>query len=433
MNTVVVDHPFGDNPPTATLYYGQDVRETLKMIPDKSIQMVATSPPYWGLRDYQAEGQIGLERTPEDYVKHLVAVFREVRRVLRDDGTLWLNLGDSYWGGKGKSNFAYVKEAGDRDTLQHGHSNETGGRGVTRPQDGKHPTLKPKDMVGIPWRVAFALQEDGWYLRSEIVWAKGVSFCSGYSGGVMPESVRDRPTSGHEKVFLLTKNPQYFYDAVAVREADVTGDTRRPHTSIGAWELDGRPDVKRHGGEQRDKPASGRNLRNVWTIHPKAYQGAHFATWPEALVEPMILAGTSEKGCCVSCGETLQRCQISYGGRDWRNDKMKSKGIPGELAGDGSYKRGQSSSPLNDTKKHVTVGWESSCECSSGVTRCIVLDPFSGSATTGAVAMRLGRNYIGIDINAEYLDLAVARLRGNSAPEKADPDEDEANVMEFLT
>ena len=235
--------------PNLTILCG-DVIDKLRELPDESVHCCVTSPPYWGLRDYATEGQLGLEKTPEEYVAKMVEVFREVRRVLRKDGTLWLNLGDSYAGGgnnRGNNSPLFDKQASNFGA--------TGQVGIRDVPDG----LKPKDLVGIPWRVAFALQADGWWLRSDIIWAKP---------NPMPESVTDRPTKSHEYLFLLTKSANYFYDAEAIKE----------------------------GAEQS------RNKRSVWTVATAPYPEAHFATYPPDLVKPCILAGTSAKGCCAKCG-----------------------------------------------------------------------------------------------------------------------------------
>jgi DNA modification methylase len=195
-----------------------DLFDVLPTLPAQSVHCVVTSPPYWGLRDYGNPprtfsdgwtGCLGLEPTPEMFVAHMVQAFAEVHRVLRDDGTLWLNMGDSYQNAKGQSGGVDPKQAARRHL-----------RG-TRPNDVSVEGLKPKDLVGVPWMLAFALRSAGWYLRAEIIWAKGVSFCDAYAGSVMPESVQDRPTRSHEQVFLLTKSPRYFYDAEAVREQGV--------------------------------------------------------------------------------------------------------------------------------------------------------------------------------------------------------------------
>lgn len=240
-----------------TLYNG-DCRDVLGGMDAESVQCVVTSPPYFGLRNYQVVGQIGLEQTPDAYVAEMVAVFREVRRVLRDDGTLWLNLGDSYSRGSG----------GD------------GTQGVA-----------PKNLLGIPWRVAFALQEDGWYLRSDIIWAKP---------NPMPESVKDRPTRSHEYIFLLTKSARYYYDADAIREPntpDMIERAARGHTRGGTVES---RDASRQDRvslmEKRAITANGRNKRDVWTIATHPYAAAHFATFPPKLIEPCILAGCPAGG-----------------------------------------------------------------------------------------------------------------------------------------
>lgn len=257
-----------------------DVREKLKELSDQSVNCVVTSPPYWGLRDYGNDGQIGLEQTPTDFISELVAVFREVKRVLRDDGTLWLNLGDSYANsGTGKSSTKrgfneryFGKEfAHDKQGADEGHVDRSD----------LLFDVKTKDLVGIPWRVAFALQADGWYLRQDIIWHKP---------NPMPESVTDRCTKAHEYLFLLTKQARYYYDHDAVLE---------PFSNGGGWI--GRQPRKtgKHNSDRLDGGAmattgneAGRNRRSVWTITTKPFAGAHFAVMPTALAEPCILAGS---------------------------------------------------------------------------------------------------------------------------------------------
>ena len=260
-----------------------DVIAGLAALEDQSVQCVVTSPPYWGLRDYGVEGQIGLEKTPEEYVQRMVEVFREVRRVLRDDGTVWLNIGDGYNANTGAGfNGNKRLDKKNRDTV------------MDRPS-----WLKPKDMVGIPWRLAFALQADGWYLRSDIIWSKP---------NPMPESVTDRPTKAHEYVFLLTKRARYFYDADAVREDHTSyGDYERRKNKLKLGNTDHpRSDLHCDKKGFRDRKEyyspNGRNRRTVWEIATQPTPEAHFATFPEALVEPCIKAGTSERGCCSVCG-----------------------------------------------------------------------------------------------------------------------------------
>jgi DNA modification methylase len=255
--------------------------DVLKTIPEKSVDCCVTSPPYFGLRDYDDANQIGLETTPEAFVETLVAVFQEVRRVLKDDGTLWLNLGDSY-------NAAGRKGYGSRQGVKQG-TNRASAKGVdyVRPNvDG----LKQKDLIGIPWRVAFALQADGWYLRQDIIWAKP---------NPMPEPVKDRCTKSHEYVFLLSKSKKYYFDADAIKEPSIyaPGKTHEVERAPGYY-----------AGKHSHRNASGRNdlsfkairefrnKRDVWVIPPAPYKGAHFATFPPALVEPCILAGSRKGG-----------------------------------------------------------------------------------------------------------------------------------------
>ena len=248
-----------------------------------SVRCCVTSPPYWGLRDYGHAGQLGLEKTPEEYVARLVEVFREVRRVLADDGTLWLNLGDSYTathtGKQGTSHSSAFHPTG-QDYVD----NVTG---VRRERD--IPSgLKPKDLVGIPWRVAFALQADGWYLRSDIIWAKP---------NPMPESVTDRPTKAHEYLFLLSKSARYYYDAAAISEpsVDPPGVSRG-----GALARFGRDEkliaANAHRGDKIPVSDGSRNRRTVWTVPTQPFAEAHFAVMPEALVEPCVLAGSAPGG-----------------------------------------------------------------------------------------------------------------------------------------
>lgn len=266
-----------------------DVVEQLRTLPVQSVQCVVTSPPYYGLRDYGIDGQIGLEDTPEEYVQKIVGVFREVRRVMRDDGVLFLNLGDSYWANRA--------ENGEMGGL--GKTAKAGREQQGRAGCGKHPIIKPKDLIGIPWMVAFALRADGWYLRSDIIWSKP---------NPMPESVTDRPTKAHEYVFLLTKKAHYYYDADAIREplAECTiqryeygwnGNKSGNHTpSEKEGTITGNTFKQAKGTGKPLKEIlqdhGGRNRRTVWEIATQPTPEAHFATFPEALVEPCIKAGS---------------------------------------------------------------------------------------------------------------------------------------------
>ena len=285
-----------------------DALTMLSGLDSGSVQCCITSPPYFGLRDYGNEGQIGLEATPDEYVARLVGVFREVKRVLRGDGTLWLNLGDSYagsWGNQGRK--------ADR-----GEQRPINGEMLTPVLDGRFPDkqtntgaipagapYKAKDLLGIPWMVAFALRADGWYLRSEIIWAKR---------NPMPESVTDRPTKAHEQVFLLSKSPRYYYEADAIKEPAAESTVERAH--LGKCEPSARQrDMQTKGihgksDSVRDYSRSDRNKRSVWSVSTTPFAGAHFATFPPKLIEPMVLAGCPRDGVILDpfagSGTTLQ-------------------------------------------------------------------------------------------------------------------------------
>lgn len=356
-----------------------DVLEGLRQIPDESVHCVVTSPPYWGLRDYGVEGQIGLEPTPAEFIAKLVAVFREVRRVLRKDGTCWVNLGDSYandgkWGGATSGKHA-------------GHLH--GGSGIGR---GKRDTgLKPKDLVGIPWRFALAMQDDGWWLRQDIIWHKP---------NPMPESVTDRCTKAHEYIFLLTKAERYYYDAEAIKEE-------------GAGRLDRWPGSGGRLGQQgftrnTVDEVNGRNKRSVWTIATSPFSEAHFATFPPELPELCIKAGTSEKGCCATCNSPWERRIERETRPNWRGgDKQKHDGT--------HYRQNPGGGVGNDRRAAIDLGWCTHCSCGAPSVPCTVLDPFGGAGTTGLVADRLQRNAILIELNPEYAAMIQRRLT-NDAP-----------------
>jgi DNA modification methylase len=386
---------------SATLYCG-DVRTVLASLPDGSVQTCVTSPPYFGLRDYGHEGQLGLEPTPDAYVAGMVAVFREVRRVLRDDGTLWLNIGDSYagsWGNQGRK-----EERGTQRPINGGM--------LTPVHDGRYPTTgsntgaipegatyKAKDLLGIPWLVAFALRADGWYLRSDIIWAKP---------NPMPESVTDRPTKAHEYVFLLTKSARYYYDAAAIQE-----DAARPERAgkpLGYWggpnsiaraAVDGRTPTGNEGARTPVVGATSRNARTVWTIATQPYSGAHFATMPEELARRCILAGSSAKAC-EHCGapweRVMERDPSTEARQNWAGH-MHSKGGASRIGG------------FYDAKSE-TIGWQPTCVCAdnTGSGAGVVLDPFGGSGTTAAVAVGHGRHAVHIDLNPAYIELARQRI-----------------------
>ena len=356
-----------------------DCIEGMRRLEGQSVHCVVTSPPYFGLRDYGHDGQIGLEQTPDEYVAKMVEVFREVRRVLRDDGTLWLNLGDSYaaTGGKVQPHRDSSGGIGNKGTRGEQGYHAAGG-GFIRP-DTARDGLKPKDLIGIPWRVAFALQADGWYLRSDIIWHKP---------NPMPESVTDRPTKSHEYIFLLSRRPSYFYDAEAVKE-----DSVDPARSAARY--------------------SKRNRHSVWTVATAPYKGAHFATFPPELIRPCIRAGTSTAGACVSCGaprkRDVERWRTHNGVRRddigaWRNT---DPGSPIGAQGDGHWRYASVTE---------TLGWSPLCGCGSGATACTVIDPFCGSGTTGQVCAEEGRDFIGIELNPSYVRLAEERISRVNVP-----------------
>ena len=454
------------------LYTG-DVLEVLPKLPERSVQCAVTSPPYWGLRDYGEEGQIGLEETPEEYIERMVEVFRAVRRVLRDDGTVWVNVGDGYaghWGG----DYAHTPWGQDRSP------DETTVPNKETP-DFKQHAFKPKDLLGIPWKLAFALRADGWYLRSAIVWAKGVSFCDSYSGSVMPESVngwrwercktrtwpdadtdsneelrRDRqngrdcgepevepcpgcekccdghgpdgyvlrrgswrPTSAHEYVFMLAKSARYFCDAEAVREpsGDPEGTAKRYESSFGGEKNEALND----SGLRQTKPEGertwdgGRNPRDVWTIGTSGTSRAHYAAYPEALMKPILQAATPKHACGV-CGAPWAPV-VTEGGPDMDHRKKCGSDRSGGYHGEGKVgpTRGQSA---RDVKKNILRGMNTrrverhhpTCEHDQKA-RPVVLDPFSGTATTGVAAIKQDCRYMGVDLSEKYQEMARNRLR----------------------
>lgn len=409
---------------TVTLLRG-DVLDVLAKLPPDCVHCVVTSPPYWGLRDYgtgaweggdaacdhfvgrfttpvsekqhsnlgsgtqqarnscpkcgarRVDRQLGLEATPEEHVANMVEVFREVRRVLRSDGTCWLNYGDSYASGSG----------GDRKLGEHDETSARARPSVTG--------LKPKDMVGMPWRIAFALQADGWWLRSDIIWHKPNG---------MPESVTDRPTKAHEYVFLLTKSSKYFYDADAVRGGVSqstlerwkgnplrTGEPSSSHQTKGETHCGVNP--------------AGRNLRSVWTIATAPFSEAHFATFPPKLAETCIKSGTSEKGCCPACGAPWVRVIES------ELVKLANRRPSRKALMDGADMADINSAGAMGFNRTTTVGFRQSCTCPPAVAvPCTVLDPFAGAGTTLMVADRLQRHAIGIELSDTYADMAERRL-----------------------
>ena len=372
-----------------------DVLARLCELPDESVHCVVTSPPYWGLRDYGVEGQIGQEPTPEEYVLKLVEVFRETRRVLRRDGTFWVNMGDSYCSTAPGTMGDPLNQRGILAGVSN-HRAEASRRFRFKTPHG----LKPKDLVGMPWRLATALQADGWWLRSDVIWAKP---------NPMPESVTDRPTKSHEYLFLLTRSSSYYYDAEAISEIAV-GDTpgNLTHKGKTAYE-NGDVHMRTKAGLAKVSAISRRNKRSVWTIAVEAFSDAHFATFPTKLVEPCILAGTSEHGCCASCGAPWKR--ITERTHTFQSGSGRAGHAPsGKFAGSVQAESGDYDIRLGPVITTATIGWDPSCLCNAGVSPCTVLDPFNGAGTAGLVALRLGRSYIGIELNPEYVAMSKRRI-----------------------
>jgi len=382
--------------------YQGDCIDVLTQLTEQGVrvQTVVTSPPYWSLRDYGVQGQIGLEPTPEEYVEKMVQVFRSVRNVLRDDGTLWLNIGDSYASGASGDNLknTYVqKMAGSINLPGEGGRKDSPAR---KRKPLKHKLIKQKDMVGIPWMLAFALRADGWYLRSDIIWSKP---------NPMPESVTDRPTKAHEYVFLLTKKAKYYYDAEAIKTPSGFPDQERKH----GQPVDRKrfPTIQINGVRNRDKQYPMANARSVWHISTQSYKEAHFATFPEKLVEPCILAGTSEKGCCGQCETPYQRIvepNLVPTKKAAKRNIKDSRDFSADKGDQGSNRQKDGHVP-GWSRADITLGWEPQCTCNADVKPCTVLDPFFGSGTTGAVAERLGRYWIGSELNPEYVELSKQR------------------------
>ncbi len=413
-----------------------DALSMLKTLPDNSVQCIVSSPPYWALRRYDIpdidfpdgwRGQLGQEPTPELFIAHLGEIFREARRVLRADGTCWLNMGDCYATGAGSGRSMGGDVFGKQNELIN-----SGNYPECQPNRMRLPGLKPKDLIGVPWMLAFALRADGWYLRSEIVWAKGMSFCPSYAGSVMPESVTDRPTRSHEQLFLLTKSERYFYDHEAVKEKGVYppgtiaakgSGTREGNRRSGARKKDvegvrAASTERRQGGGFQDRVDAGyayydgtRNMRTVWAIGVEPYSEAHFATFPPGLVDPCLRAGTSQKGACASCGAPWRRV-VEY---EPLPDEIKQQfeDARSRTADDHGRDDGFTTRKPNYVRKKIAERWDPTCECGADVVPCTVLDPFAGSGTTGEVCELMRLQFIGIDLG--YHDLSARRI-GAVAP-----------------
>jgi len=347
-------------------FHHADARD-MRMLGDKRYHAVVTSPPYFGLRKY-GDGnpaQIGMEETPEQFCGNIVAVGREVRRVLRDDGLFFINMGDTYAPGGG---------------------GEGGGRRKRRRKSPRitTPGIHPKELIGIPWMMAFALRADGWRLRQEIIWAKGVSFCKTYSGSVMPAGVQDRCNTAHEHVFIFAKSDEYEHDFEAIRERK-----------------DDAPD---------DVMAKSRAARTVWVINTEIYRGGHYATWPTRLAERLIACGSSAGGCCAACGAPRRRAVERAKLTRVRPNRLTKR--TGE-EGTGKY-------VPNDTDGTATrtIGFYATCGCEAETVPCRVLDPFGGAASTAVAAKRLGRDCTIVDIMPDYLEEGRRRVAADGGEEK---------------
>ena len=383
-----------------------------------SVHCIVTSPPYWGLRAYAGEQRIewpaveyspmpglpalsipamtcglGEETTPEAYIGHMILVMREMWRVLRDDGTCWVNLGDSYNNFRVSTNGQSVHNGEQRDK-------PAGRRAVSH-------NLKEKDLCLIPARFALAAQADGWYIRNDIIWAKP---------NPMPESVTDRCTKAHEYVWLMAKSQRYFYDAEAVKEEGSDNEATKARNCrsdvglVGTRGLYGTREGQSGAGGYERTPNTTRSRRSVWNIATSPYSGAHFATWPPKLVAPMILAGTSARGVCPACGAPWERVVE----KEWVKHP-NGLGNGTETKDLQQHQRGETSAfRTGGSNTSTTTGWRPTCECpAADPIPATVLDPFNGSGTSGTVALDLGRAYIGVDISTEYVtELAEERIGG---------------------
>lgn len=385
----------------------QIIRGNALQIPlaDQSVHCIVTSPPYWGLRDYGVAGQIGLEPTFDEYLQTMLAVMRECKRVLRNDGTLWLNMGDGYATG-GKNGGGSVFDNGRTDGRKTNESDKPGGREATTYSREIPAGLKPKDLIGQPWALAFALRADGWYLRSDIIWHKPAP---------MPESVSDRPTKAHEYLFLLSKSEKYFFDQAAWREPAECEKMRGPA------EYQHVPGGGNNSGLARRPFVPHRNRRTVWTIAPQPTPEAHFATFPEALVEPCLLAGCP-KYCCPTCGQGWQLIEEKT--RTFESGSGKSGNAPGGKHG----AKMQGGGETMDVRRGPTViselkGYAPACACKIqnsefSIQHCAgtAFDPFSGSGTVCSVAHRMGYNGIGLELNPAYIEIAKRRIFADVTP-----------------
>lgn len=431
---------------TVRLFCG-DSLSVLQGMPSESVHCVVTSPPYWSLRDYGVEGQLGSEKTPQEYVDKMVGVFREVRRVLRKDGTVWLNLGDTYLGNtvvKNTKHSGLLKAKERYDGFARSENNERVVNGSVRDVKREKSSIPSGNIGGIPWRVALALQEDGWTLRQDIIWSKK---------SCMPESVTNRCTKSHEYIFLLTRSNDYYFDNEAIKEkaSNSSGWVKQRGKGVNTWKYNDTEKRKRSPGQRIESStfdnAQTKNLRSVWSISTQPYPGSHFAVFPPEIPLRCIKAGTSEVGCCPECETGWERVVTRQPILRERPNKLTKR--TGE-EGTGNF-------CPNDVSgvEYKTLGWKPGCNCYKvGIIKdypsngndepddrynarvqkwleawhklkptydalreenlpCIVLDPFIGSGTTCAVAIDLDRDSVGIDISEKYLrNNAIPRISG---------------------
>lgn len=377
-----------------TKVYFTDVMSGIDNLEDQSINMIVTSPPYFGLRSYLEDEhenkglELGTEKNPKDYVENLVSVFRALWSKLRNDGTLWLNISDTY-----AANRTYQVDSTKGGPKHSPSQGKSGGMEVPM-------GLKSKDLIGIPWRVAFALQDDGWYLRSDIIWQKP---------NCMPSSVKDRPTSSHEYIFLLSKKPKYYYDADAIREPAINDY----ETYLSKRGKNGKYENNNQGANHLSRDSFnplGRNKRDVWNIPTKPYKGSHVATFPTALIEPCIKAGTSEIGNCPDCGLSAKRITK-------KGEPIQQHWAPETQSKIFKAQNHSQSKSSVFTSGYITptetTGWEFTCNCNTSIEDAIpatVLDPFIGSGTTAQVAESLGRKCVGFEIDENCKSLIKERL-----------------------